>query len=112
MLLGGNITIPTIDGDVDLKIAEGTQPGSHKTLKHRGMPKLSLGSTRGDQIVTVNVRMPKLSKEQKEMLIKVFHQEKASESQNSQATSETTGTTGGFSKFFKHFTDKPNKAKY
>ena len=111
MLLGGNITIPTIDGDVDLKIPEGTQPGSHKTLKHRGMPKLSRGSTRGDQIVTVNVKMPKLSKDQKEMLIKVFRPEKASEIENSPATTETSGTAGGFSNFFKHFTDKTNKAK-
>ena len=99
VLLGGNITIPTIDGNVEMKIQEGTQPGARKTLKQRGMPKLSRGSSRGDQIVTIKVKMPKLSQHQKDILAKAFNIE-----QKSSKTKE--GEEGGFAKFFKHFTDK------
>jgi molecular chaperone DnaJ len=65
--LGDRVTIPTVDGDVDLKIPPGTQPGEQLRLKGKGVPK-SRGFGRGDHIVTIVVDIPKkLSKREREL---------------------------------------------
>lgn len=66
--LGDEITIPTIDGDVKLRIPPGTQPGRIFRLKDKGVPILNR-TERGNQLVTVNVQIPtSLNKEQEELL--------------------------------------------
>lgn len=66
--LGDEITIPTVDGNVKLRIPPGTQPGKVFRLKDKGVPILHR-SERGNQLVTVNVQIPtSLSKEQTELL--------------------------------------------
>jgi len=68
LALGGEINIPTLDGDETFKIPEGTQSGSPFRLRGRGMPDVS-GRGRGDLIVTVRVITPKkLTKDQKKVL--------------------------------------------
>lgn len=67
-VLGGEISVDTVDGAVDLKIPAGTQPGSAFRLRGRGIPHLRK-TGRGDHIVEVMVRIPKKpSKEQRKML--------------------------------------------
>lgn len=56
--LGGPVTVPTLDGDLDLELEPGTQPGTVRVLAGRGMPILR-GHARGDQHVVVNVRVPR-----------------------------------------------------
>jgi DnaJ-class molecular chaperone len=66
--LGDTIKVPTVDGDIKLKIRAGTQPGSLVRLRGKGMPHLR-GSGRGDQYVRLMVEVPqKLSRKQKELL--------------------------------------------
>ena len=66
--LGDEITVPTIDGDVNLRIPPGTQPGRVFRLKDKGVPILNR-SERGNQMVTVNVQIPtNLDKEQESLL--------------------------------------------
>jgi molecular chaperone DnaJ len=66
--LGTTVTVPTLDGDEEVEVEPGTQPGAVITLKGRGMPALRRGRT-GDQIVVVNVVIPRnLSAEQRDML--------------------------------------------
>jgi len=66
--LGTSVTVPTLDGEEEIRVEAGTQPGTVITLRGRGMPSLRRGS-RGDQRVVVNVVVPrKLSAEQREML--------------------------------------------
>jgi molecular chaperone DnaJ len=66
--LGGEINIPTLNGDETFKIPEGTQTGSAFRLRGRGMPDVG-GHGRGDLIVTVKVITPKkLTKDQKKLL--------------------------------------------
>jgi molecular chaperone DnaJ len=66
--LGATVTIPTLEGDVDLDFEPGTQPGEIRVLRGRGMPVLQ-GFGRGDQRVLVNVRVPRhLSDEQRRLL--------------------------------------------
>ena len=65
--LGGHVSVPTVDGGVELKIPAGTQPGDQLRLKGKGVPK-SRGFGRGDHIVTVAVEIPKkLSKRAREL---------------------------------------------
>ncbi|CEP07501.1 hypothetical protein [Parasitella parasitica] len=57
-MLGGKIRVPTIDGDVDLKIPSGSQPNDNIALRGRGIQRLR-GSSRGDQIVQLKVELPR-----------------------------------------------------
>ena len=66
--LGDEITVPTLDGDVKLRIPPGTQPGRVFRLKEKGVPILQK-TERGNQLVTVNVQIPSsLTDEQEELL--------------------------------------------
>lgn len=67
-VLGDEITVPTIDGNVKYSVGEGTQNGTTFRLKNKGIKKLNR-TDRGDQYVKVMVEVPKnLSKKQKELL--------------------------------------------
>ena len=67
-VLGAEIEVPTLDGPVRLTIPEGTQPGAVFRLRGKGIPFLR-GGGRGDQFVSVSVRVPKnLTGSQKELL--------------------------------------------
>ena len=66
--LGATVTIPTLEGDNELELEPGTQPGEIKVLRGRGMPVLQ-GFGRGDQHVFVNVLVPRhLNDEQRRLL--------------------------------------------
>jgi molecular chaperone DnaJ len=56
--LGGAVTVPTLDGELELELEPGTQPGTVKELRGLGMPALR-GNGRGSQHVVVNVRVPR-----------------------------------------------------
>jgi molecular chaperone DnaJ len=66
--LGAVYKVETVDGEVELKIPTGTQPGTVLRLRGKGIPHLRTGE-RGDHFVTVIVEVPKkLSKKQKKLL--------------------------------------------
>jgi molecular chaperone DnaJ len=65
--LGADIDVPTLEGPHKLKIPEGTQSGAQFKLRNKGVAVLN-GSSRGDQYVHVEVRVPaKLSREQRKL---------------------------------------------
>jgi curved DNA-binding protein len=67
-VLGGEVTVPTFEGNVLLSIPSGTQPGQTIRLSGRGMPHLKDPKTFGDIYVKVNVQIPRnLSAEQKKL---------------------------------------------
>jgi len=67
-LLGGEVEVPTVDGRAALKVPAGTQPETQFRLRGQGFPRFR-GSSRGDQIVTVHVEVPRsLSGREKELL--------------------------------------------
>jgi molecular chaperone DnaJ len=67
--LGTTVRVPTADGEEDLEIKPGTQPGTEIRLRGRGAPHLRRPGARGDLHVLVDVRVPtKLSREQREAL--------------------------------------------
>ncbi|MBQ0066241.1 MAG: molecular chaperone DnaJ [Firmicutes bacterium] len=64
--IGTTIAVPTVYGDVDLKIPEGTQPNQKFRLKGKGVKTARGGQ--GDQYVEVRIEIPKkLSKKEKEL---------------------------------------------
>ena len=66
--LGTKLVLPTLDGDEDLVIAGGTQPGHEFVLRNRGVHRLQ-GRGRGDLRAIVRVEVPtKLSDEEAELL--------------------------------------------
>jgi molecular chaperone DnaJ len=70
-VLGAEVQVPTLDGEEKLKIPSGTQPGKVFHIRNKGVPHLRR-STRGDQLVIVNVAIPaKLTKEQRELFEKL-----------------------------------------
>jgi molecular chaperone DnaJ len=66
--LGGTVTVPALDGDEELELEPGSQPGTVVRLRGRGLPRLR-GGRRGDLHVLLNVMIPsRLTDEQRELL--------------------------------------------
>jgi molecular chaperone DnaJ len=67
--LGTRLMVPTVDGEEEVEIKAGTQPGAELRLRGKGVPHLRRTGSRGDLHVFVNVVVPtKLSKRQRELL--------------------------------------------
>jgi molecular chaperone DnaJ len=65
--LGDEIEIDTIDGPVVFRVPPGTQSGQQFRLAQKGVPDIR-GGERGDQLVTIQVVVPKkLSDDQREL---------------------------------------------
>jgi len=65
--LGAEVQVPTVDGSETLKISSGIQPGKVLRMRGKGVPYLR-GNGRGDQLVVVNVEIPKnLNAEQRRL---------------------------------------------
>lgn len=66
--LGADVDIPTVDGEAVLKIPAGTQPGKILRMREKGVPRLH-NRGRGDQLVIINIDIPKkLKAEQRDLL--------------------------------------------
>ena len=71
-VLGGEVTVPTLSGNVVLTIPAGTQPGQTFRLGGQGMPQIKNPETRGDLFVQVKVKIPRnLTTEQRELFQKL-----------------------------------------
>jgi len=71
-VLGGDITVPTMDGKVKLKVKPGTQNDSKVRLKGKGFPVYKQEGMFGDLYVTYQVEIPKeLSEKEKELFMQL-----------------------------------------
>ncbi len=73
-ILGDEVIVPTLEGDVKYKIEEGTQSGTVYKLKNKGIKHLR-GSGKGSLYVKVNVVIPKKITDKQRELIKEFDKE-------------------------------------
>lgn len=77
-VLGGEVKVPTLIGDVVLTIPPGTQPGQKFRLSGRGMPQIKNPKRRGNLYVTVNIEIPhKLTDKQRELFEELAKQAKS-----------------------------------
>ncbi len=98
-VLGDEITVPTIDGNVTYNIPAGTQPDTIFRLRGKGVQRLQRDG-RGDQLVKVVLEVPKnLNKKQKDALIAF----------SEQLTEKNYEKKSGFSDRLKKFTDDLKK---
>jgi molecular chaperone DnaJ len=76
--LGADISVPTLEGSITVKIHSGTQPDEVIKLKGKGMPRFR-GYGKGDLLIRVGVAVPeKLTPRQRallEQLAKEFNQD-------------------------------------
>ncbi|PNR94565.1 molecular chaperone DnaJ [Petrotoga sp. 9PWA.NaAc.5.4] len=66
-VLGGKIKIPTLEGEIEEKIDEGTNPGTIIRLKNMGLPEFG-GGKRGDLYVKINIKINKPTRKEKKIL--------------------------------------------
>jgi molecular chaperone DnaJ len=67
-MLGGKLTVPTLEGEREVDLPAGAQPGHSIRLRGLGLPSIRERG-RGDQYVLVDVTVPgKLSREQRDLV--------------------------------------------
>jgi len=93
--LGGEATVPTLEGRATVKVPAGTQSGTIFRLRGKGMPELN-SSRRGDLLVRTQVEVPtRLNSDQREKL-KAF-----ADSLGGENTPESEGFFERAKRFFK-----------
>jgi len=74
-VLGGQVQIPTLTGDVKITITPGTQPGKVLRMRGKGLPRIDQYGRRygeGDLLINVGVYIPeKLSKDERKLIEKL-----------------------------------------
>jgi molecular chaperone DnaJ len=76
--LGTKFTLTTLDGDEELFVPAGTQPGRQFVLRQRGVPRLQ-GRGRGDLLVRIDVQVPTKLSEYEAELLKKFAESRGEE---------------------------------
>ncbi len=99
LCLGGEIKVPTLDGEMELKIPSGTSPEKVFRLKGLGVPKTN-GYGRGDEFVHLHISVPSaVTDRQRELL------EELSKEFKMAGGAETEAQASGFRQKFKDFFD-------
>ncbi len=71
LIMGGVVSVPTMNGNRDIKVKPGADPSQKIRVKGAGVPKLR-GGKKGDLYVTLKIKTPsKITKEQKELAAKM-----------------------------------------
>ncbi len=79
--LGDTLQVPTIDGRVEYKVPEGTQPGTVFRMKGKGIQNVN-GRGRGDQYVRVNIEVPSNLTEKQKRLLREFEDASTDDNQS------------------------------
>ncbi len=80
-ILGGSVNVPTLDGPKEVNISQGTQPGSNIRLKNKGIRRIG-SNYYGDEIITINVEIPKSLSSDEEAEIKKFKELRENKTQD------------------------------
>ncbi|KAL8155100.1 chaperone protein dnaJ GFA2, mitochondrial [Apium graveolens] len=92
-ILGGTIQVPTLTGDVVLKVRPGTQPGQKVVLKKKGI-KTRNSFSFGDQFVHFNVTIPMNLTQRQRELIEEFSKEEHGEDDKTDEKRNAAGASG------------------
>jgi molecular chaperone DnaJ len=100
--MGGEIVIKTIDGEQKHIIKPGTQPETVVTLRGVGVPNLRNPKVRGNQIVTLKVKIPTdMSERQKDLLRQFFKEEEPKVQENKNASEDKKSFSSKVKDLFK-----------
>ena len=69
--LGATVTVPTLDGEAQLRVPAGTQSGARLRLRGLGVPSPA-GRARGDLLVEIRIVVPRLADERSRQLLREF----------------------------------------
>ena len=72
--LGGEVSVPTMEGPTTIRIHPGTQPGELIRLKGKGMPHFR-GYGKGDLLVRIGISVPEKLTSQQRMLLEQLSKE-------------------------------------
>ncbi|KAJ7596687.1 DnaJ protein [Mycena floridula] len=89
-LLGGKVRLPTLDGDVEVRLPGGTQQGEEMVLKGRGVPKVFNNGDSGDLFVSFSVVMPRTLTARQRKLLEDFANDVDGGSSSPQSDSKTS----------------------
>lgn len=67
--------VPTLDGEAEVKVRPGTQPGQRLRMRGYGIPHVHAPSRKGDQYVEINVRIPTDVNAEQRRLLEAFREE-------------------------------------
>ncbi|MCO4746928.1 MAG: molecular chaperone DnaJ [Proteobacteria bacterium] len=79
MVLGGEITVPTIHGEEQLDVPRGTDSGKVFTLRGKGIPRVNGRGPAGDHHIQLVVDVPKKLSERAEELLRELAEEQGAE---------------------------------
>ncbi|CAD6268287.1 unnamed protein product [Miscanthus lutarioriparius] len=85
-VLGGTVTVPTLTGNVTVKVRQGTQPGEKVVLRGKGI-KARNSSVFGNQYVHFNIRVPTEVTQRQRELIEEFDKEECTDRERLAAAS-------------------------
>ncbi|KAH7883835.1 hypothetical protein F5I97DRAFT_1896032 [Phlebopus sp. FC_14] len=98
-LLGGRVRVPTLDGQVEVRVPSGTQHGEEMVLRNHGVPSV-FGGDKGDLFVSFAVQLPRsLSRRQREILqqyadeVEGRSNPSSSSSENPESTPQSAGSS-------------------
>jgi molecular chaperone DnaJ len=74
-ILGGEVIIPTLEGDAKVRVTTGTSTGDKMTLAGKGMPTLGRRGRMGDLKVEFRVAMPKYLSSNQRALVEMLADE-------------------------------------
>ncbi|KAK9916413.1 hypothetical protein WJX75_002286 [Coccomyxa subellipsoidea] len=74
-ILGRDLRVPTLEGEADVRVRPGTQPGDRLRMRGYGIPHVHNPSRKGDQYVVLNVRLPREVNERQRQLLESFREE-------------------------------------
>ncbi len=75
--IGGIVKVKTIDGEVNIKVPPGSQPGQMLRIKEKGLPR-GKDTPRGDHLAKIKIVIPKnLTDKQKELYNQLLSLDKA-----------------------------------
>ena len=72
--LGGQVTIPTLEGPTSIRLRPGTQPGETMRVRGKGMPRFK-GYGKGDLLVRIGISVPEKLTSQQRMLLEQLAKE-------------------------------------
>ena len=86
-VLGSTVDVLTLDGIVKMKVPPGTQPSTTLLLRNKGVKDIQRRNVRGNQYVTIRVKIPTKISDAQRKLLEQFRDEEDTEGKSGTSTS-------------------------